>query len=70
MNLSKHQENGTIYGRLVWRGKTKPKDEKITTPLKKQWKLLSLPDYRTFGGTDSEIRTMIPPVEEPVVAGN
>lgn len=48
--------HGKIWGRLVWRGVAKPKDEKITTALKAQWMLLELPDYKSFRPTPEKIQ--------------
>lgn len=48
--------HGKAWGRLVWRGVAKPKDEKITTALKPQWKLIDLPDYRSFRPTHEQIK--------------
>ena len=60
VRLSKHQEHGTIYGRLVWRGRPKPTEEKITAALKKQWSVVQLPDYASFKGSTEELHSLIP----------
>jgi hypothetical protein len=52
--------SGRIYGRLVWRGKTKEKDVEIRGPLKKEWKLLNFPAYRTFSPTTEEVEKLFP----------
>lgn len=45
--------HGKVYGRLVWNGVPKEKNEEIRCPLKKQWSLVSFPDYKTFNGDAS-----------------
>lgn len=60
VRLTPDQKHGTVYGRMVWRGRPKPVEEKITSSLKKEWKLLALPDYSTFKATPEELNSMIP----------
>mmetsp|Transcript_10539 Transcript_10539/g.17176 ORF Transcript_10539/g.17176 Transcript_10539/m.17176 type:complete len:107 (-) Transcript_10539:166-486(-) len=60
VNLSKDQNHGKIHGRLVWRGLPKPKDEEISTALKRQWQLVELPDYASFDGSAESISRRIP----------
>jgi len=55
VKLSKDQNHGKVYGRLVWRGKAKPNDTRITTALKPQWSLLGVPDYFSFKGRPAEV---------------
>ena len=50
VKLSKDQNHGTIFGRLVWNGREKPRDQRINTALKKQWSLVGLPDYAGLKG--------------------
>eukprot|EP00981_Chlorochromonas_danica_P013668 scaffold6634_cov229-Ochromonas_danica.AAC.12 len=45
--------HGKIYGRLVWNGVPKGKNEELRCPLKKEWSLVSFPDYKTFNGDAS-----------------
>ena len=52
IKLSKDQNHGKAFGRLVWRGRMKTKDERIGAPLKPQWKLLGTPDYKKFKLTE------------------
>lgn len=54
----KDQTHGKAWGRLVWRGRPKLKDERIGAPLKKQWSLVSLPDHK-FKGTPEELLQII-----------
>jgi len=61
VNLSKDQMHGGVYGRKVWRGRAMEKDEKIGTALKKQWSIVSLPDYHTFRGKGAEVAALYPP---------
>ena len=49
-----------IKGRQVWRGIAKPKDENIRSTLKKQWRIVTLPDYSKFSGEPSQIENLIP----------
>ena len=61
VKLSKDQNHGKIFGRLVWRGKAKEVDQRINTALKKQWSLLELPNYQSgFKGKPDEIKSRIP----------
>jgi len=46
--LSKDQSHGKVYGKMVWRGRPKEAEERIGSPLKKEWSLVSLPDYKVF----------------------
>jgi len=46
--LSKDQEHGKVYGQLVWNGRLKEKVEEIGCVNKKQWSLVSTPDYGTY----------------------
>ena len=55
VKLSKDQEHGKIYGRLVWRGKAKEHDMKIGPALKKQWHLVEVPDYGKFKGNADDL---------------
>ena len=43
--LSKDQDHGKVYGKMVWRGREKAAEERIAGVLKKQWALVALPDY-------------------------
>ena len=58
VKLSKDQEHGNVYGRLVWRGKAKNYDMKIGPALKKQWSLMQAPDYSSFKGKDEEVSAL------------
>ena len=60
VKLSKDQEHGKIYGRLVWRGRAKETDEKISTALKKEWQMLSTPDYGKFTATETQLVSLVP----------
>ena len=48
VKLSKDQDHGAAWGRLVWNGRPQPKIEKIGSTLKKQWRLVSTPNYLLF----------------------
>ena len=54
VKLSKDQEHGKAYGRLVWNGRPKPSVSLIGGSLKKDWKLVATPDYKKFTGSDAE----------------
>ena len=60
VKLSADQNHGKVYGRLVWRGLPKTKDEKIHSALKREWKLVGFPDYRTFHNKAKEIDALVP----------
>ena len=57
--LSKDQLHGKVWGRLVWRGNAKDKTERLGSPLKKEWSVVQLPDYKTFTGQEKEINDLI-----------
>ena len=59
VRLSKDQNHGKIYGQLVWRGKTIEKVTKVCCPLKKEWKLVSTPDYDNFKILDNKKNTEV-----------
>ncbi len=44
---------------MVWRGRPKLKDEKIGSSLKKQWKMVQLPDYQKFSATPEDLEAII-----------
>ena len=48
--LSKDQLHGKVWGQMVWRGRLKPSQEKIGSPLKNEWTLVDVPDYKKFDG--------------------
>ena len=60
VKLSKDQNHGKVYGRMVWRGRPKPKDEKIGATLKDNWELVSLPNYKEFAAKPEDIDAIIP----------
>jgi hypothetical protein len=60
VKLAADQKHGDVFGRLVWRGLPKEKDEKITSALKKEWKLVGFPDYDSFHNTPADIESQIP----------
>ena len=57
-------KHGKVYGKLIWRGRPKEKEEKIGPRLKKQWLLLDLPDYTKFQGHPEHINELIPKTTE------
>ena len=59
--------HGSIWGRMVWRGRAKPVDERIGRALKPDWKLISLPNYKHFKGSDREIEEIIKSSAEPYI---
>jgi small subunit ribosomal protein S34 len=61
VKLTVDQEHGKIWGRLVWRGRPKPKEMKINTAKKKEWSLLGVPDYKEFKGETDQVQALIPP---------
>jgi hypothetical protein len=60
VKLSKDQEHGNVYGRLVWRGRAQERDTKINTALKRQWNLVSTPNYSKFKGASDDVASLIP----------
>ena len=67
VKLTQNQDRGTVFGRLIWRGRPKEKDSRINPRLKKQWKLLDLPDYSSFRATEEDILKLIPTNTERTV---
>lgn len=53
MELSKDQEHGKAWGRLVWRGRVKPEDQKLPSNLKPEWSLISVPEYNVYPNKNS-----------------
>lgn len=70
VNLSKDQNHGDAWGRMVWRGRLKLKEEKIGAPLKDEWKLVSTPDYKKFKGDLEVIFAGMPTTESPIPQDN
>ncbi len=64
VDIGKNQALNSIRGRLVWRGIAKNNDEKITCCAKRQWDILSLPDYSRFTGETSHVQEIIPTNKE------
>lgn len=59
IKLSTDQAHGKVWGRMVWRGVVKEKDEKIPGPLKDQWQLVATPKYSKFKGTSYCVQKII-----------
>ncbi len=55
----KDQTHGKAWGRLVWRGRPKAQDEKIGGVLKKQWRMVQKPNYKTFSATPEDLNALI-----------
>jgi hypothetical protein len=51
--------HGSIWGRMVWKGRAKPVNERIGRAMKPDWKLLELPNYKHFKGSQTEIDEII-----------
>ncbi len=60
VKLSTDQMHGSVYGRKVWRGRAMENDELISTALKKQWSVVSLPDYQMFKGKEQDVSKFYP----------
>jgi hypothetical protein len=59
--------HGSIWGRMVWKGKSKPGNERIGRALKPDWKLIGLPNYKHFKGSPTEIEEIIKTSAEPYI---
>lgn len=60
VRLSKDQGHGDVWGKLVWRGIRKNyHPRKLASTLKKEWKILDLPDYNTFKGSEEEMEDFL-----------
>jgi hypothetical protein len=60
VKLSKDQDHGDIWGKMVWRGIRKTEQpKKLASVFKKQWTLLDLPDYSKFHGTTDEMDALL-----------
>ena len=53
VKLSKDQDHGVAYGRLVWRGKPQPYDRRIHSARKSQWSLVEAPNYAKYRGDET-----------------
>lgn len=65
VKLSPDQNHGKVYGRLVLKGRASEVEEAIRSPLKKEWRLVGLPDYKTF--TADNVDSLFPKQEATVV---
>lgn len=57
--------HGSIWGRMIWKGRAKPINERIGRAIKPDWKLLELPNYKHFKGSQNEVEEMIKKSAEP-----
>lgn len=64
VKLSPDQNHGKAYGKLVWRGKARAEEEEIRSPLKKQWSIVGMPDYKTFNATAEDLEKIVSQSEE------
>jgi hypothetical protein len=60
VKLSPDQNHGKVYGRFVWKGASRGKEEQIRSPLKKEWHLVDLPDYSSFTATAQDLEKLAP----------
>ena len=58
--LSRDQDHGKVFGRLVWRGRAKETETKIAGPLKKEWSLVSHPNYGVFSAQNEQLQNLLP----------
>jgi small subunit ribosomal protein S34 len=58
VQLSKDQMHGKAWGRMVWRGRLKGDEERIGSPLKKEWALINIPDYSSFKGNLKDLDSL------------
>lgn len=58
VKMTTDQKHGKVWGVMVWRGIRKNVEERLPAPLKKEWTLVGVPDYRKLGGNaeDFQIR--------------
>ncbi len=64
VKLSKDQDHGIAWGKLVWRGRPKQRIQKIGPARKGGWSLLSTPDYHAFKGNADHLNS---PLLEKIV---
>lgn len=57
--------HGSIWGRMIWKGRAKPLNERIGRAIKPDWKLLELPNYKHFKGSQNEIEEIIKTSAQP-----
>mmetsp|Transcript_6055 Transcript_6055/g.9148 ORF Transcript_6055/g.9148 Transcript_6055/m.9148 type:complete len:132 (-) Transcript_6055:41-436(-) len=62
--LSKDQDHGKAWGRLVWRGRPQSHDQRIHSARKHQWKLVEVPDYRHFKGKNEDVDNIVSEANE------
>lgn len=54
VKLTPDQNHGRAWGVMVWRGIRKEREERMPAPLKNQWNIVDLPDYKKLGGNAEE----------------
>lgn len=59
VKLSKDQNHGKAYGRLIWRGLPQPFDRQINSARKPQWKLISTPNYASYKGKPENYEALV-----------
>mmetsp|Transcript_10003 Transcript_10003/g.15109 ORF Transcript_10003/g.15109 Transcript_10003/m.15109 type:complete len:127 (-) Transcript_10003:41-421(-) len=59
VELSKDQDHGKVWGRLVWRGRPQPRDRRIHSARKHEWKLVDVPNYSKFKGKPTDVDDII-----------
>lgn len=64
VKLSKDQDHGKVWGRLVWRGRPQPFDREIHSSRKHQWEMLSVPNYATFKGKSEHYDKLVADAQE------
>ena len=53
--MTTDQKHGKVYGYMVWRGIRKNVTQRLPAPLKREWRLIGVPDYRKLGGNEEDL---------------
>lgn len=60
VRLTKDQKHGAAWGTMVWNGRVKQgSPEKIGAPLKKQWRICKIPEYKSFKGKVDDVQHIL-----------
>lgn len=62
--MSKDQDHGIAYGRLVWRGRPQKVDRRIHSARKSQWTIVDAPDYTQYKGTENNHGELVETAEQ------
>lgn len=64
VKLSRDQDHGKVWGRLVWRGRPQPYDREIHSARKHQWEMVCVPNYASFKGKPENYDNLVSEAQE------